>query len=800
MQSSRPAYEHVFGLPELLSQIEPYLTPSDLCQCTQVSRYFYKLWNRTFWSKVISDREGLPHFLGNYCHWVESWERVGSTLPGCEYIDELDQVRTSCLNLQELKLSLPESNPCGVLRSFFGLSEERVDQGGTQIHGHDPIYHRRLFCPGRVELVRQDDEGDYDSDSDNNIDNDSDINEVNGGVGLQQSDMDVVLHKARLMALVDKQERYFPEFAQNQTLPNAFLSNRLRILEIGSPLTPLPILDWLTRAAIEGHIQGLERFKLFSSNDMAYHPYYGEGWHTTRTQFLQFLGACPRLTVYEGPFTVVKADESHCLYNQDWTETSTYPTGPWQASNFMGSGKNGSKAAVMPIALKELHLSTIDFNNDDEGNQDPLLYEMFLHLPALISLTLEDQVEDEKTVRALELAYHDLTRLDKSSRLALCRHDPRRPLPTMPPPRDSATGFFLDQQRPNYRLEQLRNLQPPCSRGYLTHPWAGTKPEIVQSWTRFVALPWLRLSKIEFESRQCLPETFLETLAGAESVRRHLKSLLIGLQWDSSYDEPESWTNDNLAAGQAEQQEPHLPHFRTQSISLLLQSCFELREIQLPMTQSRGSGFFTVEEADLWSRRLHPTDIGADRELSGCRDKLERIRFSGVRLDVRSNSVEAGFESSFSSERNKAFREWMTALKGLKELTIEGTGFTMESLIDTATTTAATAAAAVAEFKDKYNLSRCNQVQTLCISAADWQRLDPVEVQEMKLLVERFPKLTSLTLPRHPCQPEVWDWIENHCPRLFGYQIRPRYDDEEDEDDEEKREEVVADGDETVVT
>ncbi|GJJ75915.1 hypothetical protein EMPS_08273 [Entomortierella parvispora] len=719
MHSQQSALERVLGLPELHLQVERYLSIKDLSRCCQVSRFFYALWNRTLWSKIRTGRHGLPEFLDKYCHWVESWERM-PTAGGYTILDELDQVRTSCYHLSKAHISFSDLDPCGFMRHFMGLTEERVEEGGTEVE--DNRREKRyfgLFVPGRVIFLDNDD---------------------NDGSLTRQW-----LHGQPPQQFVPKSS-HSEDAPLALALPNAFLSNQLRLLELASPGTNLPLLDWLTRAAVEGHLQGLERFKFKLINN----PWV-KGWNTSRSSILQFLGACPRLLVYDAPDVVVKGDEPRVLLNADIA--TAYPTGPWTASHFQAKG--GSRRKMIP--LKELYLAAVDLYlvdedeyEDDDGQtvllkKDRLMMEFFLHLPRLVRLTFHDEVEEETTIQALELAYLPHPSLSVTGGTIPDLFDRARPISAFPPCEGSPARFFSDQEYKEredqrfdyYRLEHFRNL----GRDYGPH--VGLLHESIEytilSRGRFVTFPWLKLSRLEFSSPYSLPDNFLEILSEQESIRRHLRSFVINISWNPV-------ERDGTVS--------FLYLFKAKSISRFLSSCDELREIHLPISWRDQSGFFTVEESSLWSRPWMPLTRGGKglEENTGCRDKLEIVKFVSVRLD---------YENDGGVTENEAFREWMASLKSLRSLTIHGAGIHLEALIDLSLPS--TPSADTLEKKELV----CGQLRELQISTPTWNKR--LNVNHVQRLARRMPKLRYLSLPEDAIEPEAEEWIENYCPRLSNY-------------------------------
>ncbi|GJJ74769.1 hypothetical protein EMPS_07127 [Entomortierella parvispora] len=164
--------------------------------------------------------------------------------------------------------------------------------------------------------------------------------------------------------------RYQPLVPSQLAVPNGFLSNSLRCLTLSFGHRQLQaLMPWMTRAALEGHLQGLVTIE-FSRILSA--PTSSVEWEVLQ----QFLESCPRLEEFSALSIEVKSDPPHGRINADILD-----------------GRSKEMAARRQQSLR---LSTLSLFNMWRDDRDKRQFIQFLErLPHLVNLTLwEDSLPD----------------------------------------------------------------------------------------------------------------------------------------------------------------------------------------------------------------------------------------------------------------------------------------------------------------------------------------------------------------------------------------------------------------------
>lgn len=509
------SFSRVLLLPELCSFLAEYLDLADLASCALLSRSLHAVWNAHLWSVIRP-----PPSARRDSQFPIDFERRGSLVRTLElrhfhHPRAMESARVHCHHLDSLQVQFVELRVLGFewnvfLKHFLGLTPEvlrDVQQSSSIAGGH--------FNPGRDSLPLE-----YDQEG------------------------------------FSRYRHFLPLQTQS---PNGFLSNSIRSLKIRVPnCFTETLLLWLTRAALEGHLQGLSVLTLDSVP--AYTGSDVESVSIEVSSFFQFLDSFPQL------------DELHALHLHITADKTVGRSNP----RIRATGRNSSGMRLRKLTCSSLGVASTVL--DGATLQSSVLR----RLTRLTDLTLQ-----ERSITSFALALEALETTD---------------------------GLMGDLVTP-IRTFVIRKYFPTSY--------------ILQCWRNIVSSARFCLETLDLSRRGELPSDILDYVADSRSI-----SVIRNVQL----------ANED-GSGRS--------RIDCRSIQRFLRLASSLESFSCRMMDNQVPGFFSAEEALLWP----------------CRDRIQSFQFDGVDLGQ-------------SSEVCARFRLWLWEFKSLTSVTVNGTGATMDVIVD----------------------------------------------------------------------------------------------------------------------
>ncbi|GJJ74761.1 hypothetical protein EMPS_07119 [Entomortierella parvispora] len=406
-----PAWQRVMDLPELCDMLQAHLSQNDLAVCCRVSQAFHSLWSPRLWNAISTGRlSPFPSTFERNGHLVRQW--LGIVLRYGRHQEAMDSARVYCTHLEVLELRLIEFRWQTFLKHFMGLRQKTMQQiEARSTEGHP-------FIPGRTGFFRN---------------------------GSQDG-----------FHLIPRRQ------------PNAFLSSTLRKISFSLPYnSALVLMPWMTRAALEGHLQGLVVFQL---NDIP------TGWsgHSDPLDvswevLYQFLESCPCIGEFLALQLRIVPDEPGPRINSDILDAADNPR------SLLISQRQSQPIGLYKLAL---HSTEPDFSKEDAN-----LTRLLSRLPHLVHLCFQEE-SIQKIATALEKK----------------------------PKWDTSIGGLSIKENTQIRYFSMN---------------AYTRPDMstLSGWRQLGSCPALCLETLDLLSREDVPGDFLDIIATSPSIMslKHLR-------------------------------------------------------------------------------------------------------------------------------------------------------------------------------------------------------------------------------------------------------------------------------------